>query len=241
MLTGRKDMMLNTAISWLYRQCVGDPPQGPSFCYLCGASCPETYTAASGLADTFNSHYLAHVPSSPFLCAACQWYFTSQVLHPEFRKMSLVVSPTSWRNWQRERMKGDIVSWLTRGLEDPAYLVISLSKKKHILLQAPLNGAGSRTLSLQIEEQVAYVSLDDWLYIDERFMRLLALGHGKGEILSGELHPSVLRRHGKLGEALQLNAQLASWRSSALIELVSYITIVEKPSNSKKEGKQFGD
>ena len=193
--------MLNTSISWLYRQCVGDPPQGPSFCYLCGARCPAAYTVAKGLADTFNSHSLAHVPSSPSLCAACQWYFDSQVLHPEFRKMSLVVSPTSWRNWQRETMKHDIFSWLTQGLEDQTYLVISLSKKKHILLQAPLNVAGSHTLSIQIEEQVAHFSLEDWLYIDERFTGLLALGHGKGEILRGDLYSSRLRKHGRLGEA----------------------------------------
>lgn len=228
--------MLNTAISLLYRHCVGDPPMGQSFCYLCGSPCPETYTVAKGLADTFNSHYLAHAPSSSFLCPACQWYFdNSQGLHPEFRKMSLVVTSTSWYTWQRERMKNDILSWLTQGISEQAYLVISLSKKKHILLQSPLNVAGSRTLSLQIEEQVAHFTLDDWLYIDERFMRLLALGHGKGEILSGDLYTSMLRKHGQIGEALLLSAQLDPWRSSAPIELVSYVTIVEKIP--EKEGK----
>jgi hypothetical protein len=63
------------AIHWLYNQSVGDLPETSLRCYLCGDfHAEERYSVAKGLADTFNSHYLAKCPSSPWLCAACQLF-----------------------------------------------------------------------------------------------------------------------------------------------------------------------
>jgi hypothetical protein len=185
------------------------------------------HTVAKGIADTFNSHYLARVPSSPFICAACWWYFNGKE-HPEFRKMSLIVRQDMWQNWPREAMKADITRWLTDGLEADSYLVVSLSKKKHILLQAPLNAAGSHELSIQVEEQVAHVQRWRWQVMDNAFMSLLHLGHNKGEILSGDLYGQTLRKHGRITEAMRYSQELEVWRKSPQIELLSYVTIYEK-------------
>lgn len=142
--------------------------------------------------------------------------------------MSLIVRQDIWRNWPRDAMKSNITQWLSRGLDDDAYLVVSLSKKKHILLQAPMNAKGSRELAIQVEEQVAHVSFAQWLYIDNAFMSLLRLGHNKGEILSGDLYGATLKKHGRIVEALMLSNKLEPWRKSPQIELLSYVTIFEK-------------
>jgi hypothetical protein len=142
--------------------------------------------------------------------------------------MSLIVCRNSWQNWARDSMKQDIARWLRDGLEQDSYLVVSLTKKKHILLQAQINSATSRFLSIQLEEQVAHVTFDTWQQIETPFLRLLQLGHGKGEILSGNLYANTLRKHGQLAEALALNSALRPWRSSPQIELYSYVTLVEK-------------
>lgn len=124
---------MNTALLWLYQQQHTEMPRsGDEHCYLCAASCAASHPVERGIADTFNSHYLAQSPHSRFLCDACSWYLDNGIGHPAFLKMSLIVSPRSWRNWQRETMKSDITQWLTFGLEEESYLVVSLTKKKHI-------------------------------------------------------------------------------------------------------------
>lgn len=152
--------------------------------------------------------------------------------------MSLVVRRESWENWSREAMKQDITRWLTNGLEADSYPVVSLSKKKHILLQAPMNAAGSHELAIQVEEQVAHVRLEDWQLMNRMFMSLLALGHGKGEILSGDLYGQTLKKHGRLSEALMHSQELEVWRKSPQIELLSYVTIVDK---GEKAADESGD
>lgn len=222
--------MYRASLQWLYCQYHGEHTaiSGPAHCYLCAASCPQEHLVSRAIADTFNSHYLTQAPSSAWLCAACAWYLDNKAGHPEFRKMSLVVERDAWRNWARPAMKGDLTRWLQDGLRDDAYLVVSLTKKKHILLQAPMNAGGSRHLAVQVEEQVAHIDEVRWRSIDEPFMALLALGHGKGEILSGNLYGSTLRKHGHIAEALSLSQQLERWRSSPCIDLLSYVTIVDK-------------
>ena len=220
-------IMTDHPIHWLYNQFVGNSAQGDAICYLCGNTCSKQHSVIKSIADTFNSHYLARAPSSGYICDACHWYFNDKS-HTEFRKMSLVVRRDSWQNWARETMKQDIIKWLTEGLEADSYLVVSLSKKKHILLQAPQNGQGSRELAIQVEEQVAHISLQNWQHMDNAFMSLLQLGHNKGEILSGDLYAGTLRKHLRLMEALKYSEQLEPWRKSPQIELLSYVTIFEK-------------
>lgn len=125
-------------------------------------------------------------------------------------------------------MKSDILRWLSDGLDNDAYLVVSLSKKKHILLQASMNVKGSHELAIQVEEQVAHVTLPEWQRINNAFMALLRLGHNKGEILSGDLYGQTLRKHGHIVEALMFSDELEPWRKSPQIELLSYTTIFEK-------------
>lgn len=221
-------MSLAHPIQWLYQQFGGEVIAGDASCYLCGANCSQEQTVARGIAETFNSHYLARSPSSSYLCAACAWYFSSSAGHPDFRKMSLVVERDSWHNWERPAMKGDILHTLQCGVDTDVFLIVSLSKKKHILLQAPLNVANACTLSIQVEEQVAHISLGMWEHMDAAFMRLVQLGHNKGEILSGNLYGNTLKKHGQLAEALLLSKQLEPYRHSAALELLSYVTIVEK-------------
>lgn len=214
-------------IHWLYAQHGGALPETSLRCYLCGVwSAEERYSVQKGIADTFNSHYLAKCPSSPWLCAACQWYFADKS-HPDFRKMSIMVWETGWKQWERATMKQDIEGTLLHGTGEDIYLVCSLSKKKHILLQAPLNAQGATMLAIQVEEQVAHVERYTWEEMDSWFMALLALGHGKGEILSGNLYGHTLRKHGRYAEALALSQELEPYRHSALLELLSYVTIVE--------------
>lgn len=217
-----------TPLYWLYLQHNGTMIAGNERCYLCGTSCSPLHDVQHSIADTFNSHYLAKCPSSRFVCNACHWYFDGRAGHADFRKMSLIVSSHTWRSWSRDTMKWDIRAWLEDGLPDESYLVVSLSKKKHILLQAPLCAKGSKALSIQVEEQVAHVTLDTWTAIEVPFMRLLALGHGKGEIRSGELHVMTLRKHGQLFSAMELSNQLNPWRNSPQMLLYSYATPMEE-------------
>jgi hypothetical protein len=226
--------MINHPIHWLHSQFVRLEPSGSKHCYLCGSLCTDEYTVQKGIADTFNSHYLARFPSSPVLCVACWWYFNDKKEHPDFRMMSLVVCRNSWQNWPRETMKADMTKWLEHGLEHDAYLAVSLSKKKHILLQAPMNAASSRELAIQVEEQVAHLSLSEWQHMDDLFMKLVLLGHNKGEILSGDLYGQTLKKHGHFKEALMYSNELEEWRKSPQIELLSYVTIVDR-------GEQIND
>lgn len=153
--------------------------------------------------------------------------------------MSLIVGASTWYNWQREQMKDDILNILQNGAKEDCYLVISLSKKKHILLQAPLNAARSREVAIQVEEQVAHFDLATWQLIEKPFMGLLLLGHGKGEILSGNLYGNSLKKHGQWQNALLLNNALEQWRNSPQIELYSYVTIVE--TKEKQEESAISD
>lgn len=203
-----RENALNNPLHWLYQQSGPSVILCPEQCYLCSHSRTDSHTVIKGIADTFNSHYLAQCRSSAFLCDACAWYLDSKEGHADYRKMSLVVAEHTWRNWQRSEMKADIARWLRDGLEDDTYLVCSLSKKKHILMQATLNAHDSKHLSIQVEEQVAHVDLATWRAIEQPFMALLAMGHGKGEILSGNLYANTLRKHGRLMESMQLSKQL---------------------------------
>lgn len=228
-------------LHWLYEQALGHETPGDARCYLCGCACTGRNPVAKAIADTFNSHWRAMCRSSEYLCDACAWYLDNKAGHEDYRKMSLVVMPHSWRNWQRTNMKADIERWLADGLEEDAYLVVSLTKKKHILLQAPLNVRGAITLAIQVEEQVAYVDNGTWQQIGIPFMRLLALGHNKGEVLSGDLYANTLRKHGRLAEAMRLSNQLDPWRDSALIELYSYVTVLEEKEEKQDDGPGGGD
>lgn len=223
-----KGETLNHPIQWLYQQHGGSVPSGRASCYLCAVSCPEQYSINVAIADTFNSHYLARAPSSPYLCAACAWYLDNKRGHPDFRKMSLIVEKSAWQNWQRATMKADIVQALDYGLEQDCYLVCSLSKKKHILLQAPLNSAGCHTLAIQVEEQVAHLDLWHWKRMDDCFMRLAELGHNKGEILSGNLYAQTIRKHGSPLDAMDLSRELGPYRNSPALEILSYVTIIDR-------------
>ncbi len=233
--------MTQHPIHWLYAQCVSAIPSGQAQCYLCGTSCTEQYPVAKGIADTFNSHFLCKVPSSSWLCAACQWYFDSKAGHPDFRKMSLIVAQGAWHNWQRAEMKTEIGLWVSHGLETDTYLVCSLSKKKHILLQAPLNAKGTKLLAIQVEERIAYVDQSTWQLMNRSFMRLLELGHNKGEILSGQLYGNTLRKHGQIKEAMSHSQMLDPYRNSAQLELLSYVTIVEKGEDIERDQPGSGD
>lgn len=213
---------------WLYQQFVGVLPQTAYRCYLCGEwSADGRYPVAKGIADTFNSHWHALAPSSPWMCAACSWYLADRA-HPDFRKMSLMVWEAGWKQWERAEMKADIEGTLINGTGEDVYLVVSLSKKKHILLQAPLNAHGTKLLAIQVEEQVAYLDQSTWTLLNSSFMTLLGLGHNKGEILSGQLYANTLRKHGQLRDALNYSALLAPYRGGAALELLSYVTIIEK-------------
>lgn len=138
-------------------------------------------------------------------------------------------------------MKSDILKWLTNGLPHDAYLVVSLTKKKHILLQSPMNAAGSCEIAIQVEEQVAHLYLSDWMHIDNAFMALLHLGHNKGEIRSGDLYGQTLRKHGCVAEALRWSNELEPWRKSPQIELLSYVTIFEKGNDIDGLESRAGD
>lgn len=232
---------MNDAVKWLYRQFVGSVPTGSAQCYLCGVPCPEQYSVMKSIADTFNSHYLAQCPSSPRLCPACSWYFDGKAGHPDFRKMSLIVWKEGWTNWQRPDMKQMIEWWLRHGTAFDYYLVVSLSKKKHILLQAPLNVQNTKYLSIQVEEQVAHIDGPTWDYIDKRFMALLQLGHNKGEILSGDLYQVTLKKHGHLYDAIDLSSELEPYRNSPELTLLSYVTIIEEKEQSIGAGHETGD
>ena len=221
-------MRMSTPQTWLYQQFVGDVPAGEATCYLCGTPCPALYPTSKGIADTFNSHSLARCPSSSWLCAACQWYLDNKAGHPDFRKMSLMVWETGWKQWQRADMKADIDDALRHGTGEAVYLICSLSKKKHIALQAPLNVQGSRLLAIQVEEAVAHIDQLTWHALDHAFSTLLSLGHGKGEILSGNLHASTLRKHGQLLVALSHSNALAPYRGAAILDFLSYVTILEE-------------
>jgi len=227
---------VHNPLHWLYQQSGGVLRSGCVSCYLCGGTSTETHAVSKTVADTFNSHYLAQCPSSSWVCDACAWYLDNSGVHPDFRKMSLIVQRDSWQNWQRPTMKHDVTQWLTFGLDGDAYLVVSLSKKKHILMQAPLNVSSSRDIAVQVEENVAFLSLWQWEAMDGPFLRLLALGHGKGEILSGNLYGQTLRKHGQLMEALRLNQELEPYRKSPQIELLSYVTIVEERTQDDDRG-----
>jgi hypothetical protein len=232
---------MHNPLHWLFQQAGQAITPGAHLCYLCGHDCTESHLVSKVIADTFNSHWRAQCRSSAFLCDACAWYLDSKAGHADYRKMSLVVTETIWRNWQRADMKTDIARWLASGIEEDAYLVVSLSKKKHILLQAPLNAGRVPSLAIQVEEQQAYFGASDWHTIEQPFMALLALGHNKGEILSGDLYANTLRKHGQLSEAMRLNTQLDPWRKSALIELYSYTTIIEDKETKQDDGDGRGD
>lgn len=237
--------MWQEALHWLYQQSGGVVLPGDDTCYLCGQSCAPGHAVKHAIAETFNSHWRAQCRSSNVLCAACAWYLDSKAGHPDYRKMSLVVQARTWRNWQRAEMKADIERWLTQGLEAASYLVVSLTKKKHLLLQAPLNAAGIPSgLAIQVEERVAYIGASSWQQIAQPFMALLALGHGKSEILSGDFYASTLRKHGRLSEVMRLSKQLDQWRDSALMDLYSYVTLVEERQTQQDDGdgrKRAGD
>jgi hypothetical protein len=77
--------------------------------------------------------------------------------------------------------------------------------------------------------------------MDGAFSALLALGHNKGEILAGQLYAQTLRKHGQIADALALSTQLEPYRKSTLLELLSYVTIVEKEEDTNAEPTSPGD
>lgn len=224
----------------LYRAATGRAVvPGPLVCTLCGCSCATGVPVGEVLLDTFTNHSLCRAPSSRSVCPACVHYFqyrweAGQKYLAEYRKHSHRVMASGWQSWSRADMRRDLEGWLTGGVPEMCVLVVALSKKKHCLPLAAVNPAGTRFLTVQVEEERVRVSPVDWLAVVRPFDGLLARGFGKGEVLTGQYLADSLRRAG-VGWRDD-DRLLAPWRPSGLLSLVSYVTLT-----SVSEGEGEGD
>lgn len=222
---------------FLYRATTGKRVEvGDLTCLLCGCSCgTDCVLALQVLRATFTNHGMARCSASDMVCPACNHYFNYRWLPEGFKKpaeyrlLSMRVFADRMEPWPRLAMRGDLETMLREGCPE-CLLIVSLSKKKHLLPLSPVNAAG-RVFSIRVEEETVELSSGAWFRAAYAFDSLVALGMPKGAILAGNYHHVALRKT-SLAEVLRWDAVLAPWRPSAFLTLLSYVTVTEEKSNA---------
>lgn len=225
------------ATHFLYRAVTGQSvPSGDDLCLLCGISCgPGTVPVKEVIRDTFTNHGMCRAPHSRAVCPACGHYFNHRWLPAGFKKpaeyrlLSIRILTDRMEMWPRERMRPNLETMLRDGCPE-CVLVVSLSKKKHLLPFAPVNPP-SRSFAVQVEEETVQLSAGAWFPLAQAFDALLALDIPKGAILAGNYHHAGLRK-APLAEVLRWDAAIAPWRPSGLLTLLSYVTLLEEKSDA---------
>lgn len=133
---------------WLYRHHTQQKVAlGRQICAVCGLPTATGVATAKVLRPTFTDIAALRCPRSSVVCAACEWYMGNQ----EIRR-------SSW--WLTEEVatevdKGEWHTLLLEHLAHPpardSYYLITVTKRKHLALYAPLNMAGNPMRRVRFE------------------------------------------------------------------------------------------
>lgn len=213
--------MFDHPLHWIYGK---EIMPGSASCWFCAISCIESQKrlVSQVIGDAFNDHDQARCSSSPVLCEACSAYFHDS---RPWRQASWKIHKNGAEKWQREQMRNDLDMFFSGKMVLPVVLSVTTSYKKHHLIRAPIN-YGNQVALVQYEQQLLSIESPIYRGIFAAIDGLMALGHNKSEIASGMLHPIVLKRHGKISEALTISQQLQPYRGSELLEFLLFITII---------------
>lgn len=233
----------------LYRAEHGElPPTGPCICWLCGHPCPPASSddpisrdAGDVVRSTFSDHAKARRGGdSEVCCHACAWYFEFKILRPGgargmgFYTKTILVLGHEWREWDREQMADDLLSWYAEGLPDVAVLSINYSKKKHVIPWARPNPKGSRRP--WIDTDTGRVRLPDgWPALLGVIAELWAAGYGKGQLAAGQLNPYVLSKSPQPARDLMLVRLLDPYVGTPTIDLATYVVTEDNRDRLARE------
>lgn len=114
--------------------------------------------------------------------------------------------------------------------------MVSLAKKKHLLPLASVNPPTPSGCPFGVQVELDRVSLSktEWATLAGAFDALLDLGFLKGEILSGNYSAHSLRKIGPT-KHFRHEAIIAGYRPSALLTLVSYVTMLDEDEAAQIE------
>lgn len=207
------------ALHWLH-PALGSGP----VCYICGQAAELSQPVQAALADTFMDHDLALAPTSPVVCVPCATLFKADT----WRRRHWWLTPTSVTEWTREAMRTTIADWFVSPY--PVIAVVALTKKKwRPLLTA--RASYRETLTIQFELQRVTVDAPTWHHVLGHLDALLALGHTRTEVLTGDLHLTTMKKHGQLRTVMQHMTALSPYHGTPLLAFVSYAT----PTLNEKE------
>lgn len=207
---------------WLHTAHANPPvPAGPRLCAVCGLPAASGQPPKAVLRDTFTDYATLRQPRSPLVCAACDWYMSRQ----DLRRSSWWLTATAAVPLERSGLRAFLLDQLAHPPAEAGYILITITRRKHLALYAPLNASHAQARRLRFET----ATLD----LDARFPHLLAAVdalrqyHTWQEITTGVYYPANLAKWPAPAAFAQAQAAVHSWLRTPHLNLVRFISTKE--------------
>lgn len=211
------------ATRWFYSSVEGGRVEaGFRMCAVCGLPMAVGVPVRDVLRKTFTDQAALRAPGCDQACEACAWYFD----HQELRRSSWWLTAGE----ARPLAKGDVGPLLQEHLGRApvvdGYYLITIMKRKHLALWAPLNLARSATLRVRFE--VTTVELNYlWLTLVEAAHRLREF-HSWREIQNDDYNAKFLMRWSDPLEFVRLRQVVQPWLRTPYLDLTQYVWTKEE-------------
>lgn len=213
-------MLPTLATRWLYTHHVRTelPASGP-LCAVCGFPAGISATPIKRvLRPTFTDYAALRVPHSPHCCAACEWYFGEQQL----RRESWWITPSAAVVIPRAQLWPTLREHLLYPPDEPGYLLITATRRKHLALHAEQTSARARTRRVRFE--TASIVLDT-AYID--FIAAcvaLRAWHTWAEIKSDRYYAANLAKWPNALDFVVAREAVQPWKRTPHLNLASFMS-----------------
>jgi len=211
------------ATNFFHRALSGEPPAAPGrhTCAVCGLPTTSETRVQTVLRPTFTDIALLRRPESRHVCPACAWYFD----HQEVRRANWWLAADG----ATEIARGDLRRVIDEQLATPpaadGYLLITVSKRKHIALRAPLNLAGSHARRVQFETDTLTLHAADWFRLTAA-VDALRVVHTWQEILADNYQSWRVGRWANVAEFVAARAVARPYLRTPYLDIVKFVSVV---------------
>lgn len=214
-------------------------------CYLCGR---DGASQPLGLKDSFTDHNKAQCPESKKFCERCHWALGLRCFY--WNAGANKWSPIWGRNWSWLLSQGEsfpqftgethsdgkltlpvvnnlptrslIREWLLNPPEPPFTIAVAESGQKHILPWAK-EACSRDCFPVQFEHDSLYINASIFRELVATYESLMGMDFYKSEIDTGNFHSQKLMKVVGNDDFWHWDAQIAVYRGTRLLQLVSYI------------------